>query len=262
MATHLTVALAVLSVLTVMPSPDMAIVTRRALADGPADALRTSADALRTSADALRTVAGAAAGLPLRGALTAAGRCRTGSLTGGPPGAPAAGRRLPAVPGCADPPSDPPGRPLPPLAGTGTGTDRHWNWHWHRHRGAVRQPVADRPDQQRPRPEDRRLLPGPLPALTPPHLPAAWVTALLVLLHTTLTLAWLGSHALPAGRSAAAPPPTAPDPPRTRACHGRRPDRFRPGDRRRSPLTPPHRAPHPPPSAPSDPSPIPALAWT
>lgn len=48
MATHLTVALAVLSVLTVMPGPDMAIVTRRALADGPADALRTSADALRT----------------------------------------------------------------------------------------------------------------------------------------------------------------------------------------------------------------------
>jgi threonine/homoserine/homoserine lactone efflux protein len=52
MATHLTVVLAVLSVLTVMPGPDMAIVTRRALADGPADALRTrcgrAADALRT----------------------------------------------------------------------------------------------------------------------------------------------------------------------------------------------------------------------
>jgi threonine/homoserine/homoserine lactone efflux protein len=37
---------------------------------------------------------------------------------------------------------------------------------------------------------------GLLPTLAPPHLPAAWAMALLVLLHTALTLAWLGSYAL------------------------------------------------------------------
>ncbi|MER6983021.1 LysE family transporter, partial [Streptomyces carpinensis] len=35
---------------------------------------------------------------------------------------------------------------------------------------------------------------GLLPALAPPHLPAAWAMTLLVLLHTALTLAWLGSY--------------------------------------------------------------------
>ncbi|WP_318275747.1 hypothetical protein [Streptomyces pharetrae] len=110
MPTHLlTAALAVLGVLTVMPGPDVAFMTRHALAARPADALRT--------------VAGAATGTLLRGALTAAG------LAAAPAASPAAhralraaGRRLLAVPGCADPPSDPPGRPLPPLADTGTRT--------------------------------------------------------------------------------------------------------------------------------------------
>ncbi|MBC2904351.1 LysE family translocator [Streptomyces cupreus] len=35
-----------------------------------------------------------------------------------------------------------------------------------------------------------------LPTLAPPHLPAAWAMTLLVLLHITLTLTWLGSYVL------------------------------------------------------------------
>lgn len=37
---------------------------------------------------------------------------------------------------------------------------------------------------------------GLLPSLAPPGLPAAWAMALLVLLHTALTLAWLGGCVL------------------------------------------------------------------
>ncbi|MFE2069497.1 LysE family translocator [Streptomyces sp. NPDC059467] len=37
---------------------------------------------------------------------------------------------------------------------------------------------------------------GLLPALAPPRLPAAWAMALLVLLHVSLTLVWLGCYVL------------------------------------------------------------------
>ncbi|WP_458247914.1 LysE family translocator [Streptomyces sp. MAI_2237] len=59
MLTHLMAAAGVLGLLTVVPGPDMAVVTRRALAAGPADGLRT--------------VGGIATGLLLWGALAAAG---------------------------------------------------------------------------------------------------------------------------------------------------------------------------------------------
>lgn len=59
MLTHLMAAAGVLGLLTVVPGPDMAVVTRRALPAG--------------SGDALRTVGGIATGLLLRGAPTVAG---------------------------------------------------------------------------------------------------------------------------------------------------------------------------------------------
>ncbi|MGW1029321.1 LysE family translocator [Streptomyces sp. NPDC002577] len=37
---------------------------------------------------------------------------------------------------------------------------------------------------------------GLLPTLAPPQLPAAWAMTLLITLHATLTLAWLGSYVL------------------------------------------------------------------
>lgn len=43
MLTHFMAALGVLGLLTVVPGPDMAVVTRRALAAGPGDALWTGA---------------------------------------------------------------------------------------------------------------------------------------------------------------------------------------------------------------------------
>ncbi|EST36297.1 LysE family translocator [Streptomyces roseochromogenus] len=59
MLTHLAAAIGVLGLLTIVPGPDMAVVTRRALVAGPADAFRT--------------VAGIATGLLLWGVLAVAG---------------------------------------------------------------------------------------------------------------------------------------------------------------------------------------------
>ncbi|MEV6117791.1 LysE family translocator [Streptomyces sp. NPDC052109] len=59
MPTHLAAAIGILGLPTVVPGPDTAVVTRRALAAG--------------RADALRTVAGIATGLLLWGALAVAG---------------------------------------------------------------------------------------------------------------------------------------------------------------------------------------------
>nr|WP_308363142.1 LysE family transporter [Streptomyces sp. ISL-86] len=59
MLTQLTAATGVLALLTLVPGPDMAIVTKRAVSRG--------------RADGLRTVGGIAVGLLLWGALTAAG---------------------------------------------------------------------------------------------------------------------------------------------------------------------------------------------
>lgn len=59
MLTHFAAALGVLGLLTVVPGPDMAVVTRRALVAGPGDALRT--------------VGGITTGLLLWGALSVAG---------------------------------------------------------------------------------------------------------------------------------------------------------------------------------------------
>ncbi len=59
MLTHVVTAIGVLGLLTVVPGPDMAVVTRRALMAGPRDGLRT--------------VGGIATGLLLWGALTVPG---------------------------------------------------------------------------------------------------------------------------------------------------------------------------------------------
>ncbi|WP_308432221.1 LysE family translocator [Streptomyces massasporeus] len=45
-------------------------------------------------------------------------------------------------------------------------------------------------------PKNAAFCTGLLPTLAPPRLPTAWAKALLVLLHTFLTLAWLGGYVL------------------------------------------------------------------
>ncbi|MFJ9344410.1 LysE family translocator [Streptomyces sp. NPDC101733] len=69
MFTQLLVATGVLALLTLVPGPDMAVVTRRAVLRGPADGLRT--------------VGGIAVGLLLWGTLTVAGLAALPAASGG-----------------------------------------------------------------------------------------------------------------------------------------------------------------------------------
>ncbi|MFJ8083129.1 LysE family translocator [Streptomyces sp. NPDC096205] len=168
MLTHLVAALGVLGLLTIVPGPDMAVVTRRALMAGPGDALRT--------------VAGIATGLLLWGALTVAGLA---SVLAASPGAYLAVK----------------------LIGAGylvfLGAQALWQ-----NRSAAQAPADSdaRPTTGSPwrtglvgnvlNPKIAVFYTGLLPTLAPPRLPAALAMTLLVLLHAVLTLAWLSGYVL------------------------------------------------------------------
>ncbi|MEV0174191.1 LysE family translocator [Streptomyces sp. NPDC050803] len=168
MLTHFGAATGVLGLLTVAPGPDMAVVTRRALVAGPGDALRT--------------VGGIATGLLLWGALTVAGLA---AVLAASPVAYLAVR----------------------LLGAGylvfLGAQALWQ-----HRRAAATAVTDAAPASVGSPWRTGLISnvlnpkiavfytGLLPTLAPPELPTAYAMTLLVLLHCTLTLAWLGSYVL------------------------------------------------------------------
>lgn len=166
MLTHLVAATGVLGMLTVVPGPDMAVVTRRALAAGPGDGLRT--------------VGGIVTGLLLWGAPTAAGLA---AVLAASPAAYLAVKLLGA------------GylvflgaqalwqhRATAPAVPTGTApTGSPWRT------GLVSNILN---------PKIAVFYTGLLPSLAPPGLPTAWAMTLLVLLHTALTLRWLGGYVL------------------------------------------------------------------
>ncbi|MEU2283355.1 LysE family translocator [Streptomyces sp. NPDC013178] len=181
MLTHFVAAIGVLGLLTIVPGPDMAVVTRRALVAGPGDGLRT--------------VGGIATGLLLWGALTVAGLAAV--LAASPVAYPAvkllgAGylvflgaqalwqhrRSAPAGHG------GPPARAKRPGVGEDAGPAHLGNPWWS---GLVSNVLN---------PKIAVFYTGLLPTLAPSGLPAAWAMTLLVLLHSALTLAWLGSYVL------------------------------------------------------------------
>ncbi|MEU2234052.1 LysE family translocator [Streptomyces vietnamensis] len=168
MLTHLMAATGVLGLLTMVPGPDMAVVTRRALVAGPRDALRT--------------VGGIVTGLLIWGALTVAGLA---AVLAASPAAYLAVK----------------------LLGAGylvfLGTQALWQ-----HRRAAPAAAAENgsPADGSPwrtglvsnvlNPKIAVFYTGLLPTLAPPQLPTTWAMTLLVLLHTTLTSAWLSTFAL------------------------------------------------------------------
>ncbi|MFK0259222.1 LysE family translocator [Streptomyces sp. NPDC090445] len=173
MLTQLLTATGVLALLTLVPGPDMAIVTRRAVARG--------------RADGLRTVAGITAGLLLWGVLTVAGLaallaasaevylvvklagaaylCFLGVQSLRRPGAPPA-----------------PEAPAAPAARAGTGSRPAADaWRTGLVSNALNPKIAV-------------FYTGLLPALAPSGLRPAAGMALLVLIHVLLTVAWLGTY--------------------------------------------------------------------
>ncbi|MET8572682.1 LysE family translocator [Streptomyces sp. NPDC004783] len=165
MLTHLATALSVLCLLTIVPGPDMAVVTRRALAADPGDALRT--------------VGGIVTGLLIWGALTVAGLSAV--LATSPTvhlaikllgaaylvflGAQALWQNRRTAPTTE--------------ADTGAAVGSPWRT------GLVSNVLN---------PKIAVFYTGLLPTLAPPQLPTYWAMTLLVFLHTALTLAWLGSY--------------------------------------------------------------------
>ncbi|WAZ26025.1 LysE family translocator [Streptomyces cinnabarinus] len=165
MLTHLAAALGVLGLLTVVPGPDMAVVTRRALLAGPEDALRT--------------VGGIASGLLVWGALAVAG--------------------LAAVLAAS-----PTAYLTVKLLGAAylvfLGAQALWQ-HPHATPADTAVPIAGGPWRTGLisnvlNPKIAVCYTALLPTLAPPALPAAWAMTLLVLLHVALTCAWLGGCVL------------------------------------------------------------------
>ncbi|MGW5123039.1 LysE family translocator [Streptomyces sp. NPDC004069] len=169
MLTHCAAALGVLALLTVVPGPDMAVVTRRALAAGPADALRT--------------VGGITAGLLLWGVLSVAGLA---AVLAASPRAYLVVKLLGAAYlvflGAQALWQNRGGAPHPTRTGTGS--------------PAVGNPWRTGLVSNALNPKIAVFYSGLLPTLAPPQLPAAWAMTLLVLLHAALTLTWLGGYAL------------------------------------------------------------------
>lgn len=166
MLTHLAAALGVLAVLTVVPGPDMAVVTRRAVLVGPGDALRT--------------VAGIATGLLVWGALTVVGLAAV--LAASPAGyltMRLLGAGYLVFLGAQALWQHRRSAPAPAHAGTRPATGAPWRT------GLVSNVLN---------PKIAVFYTGLLPTLAPPHMPTAWAMTLLVLLHTALTVAWLGSY--------------------------------------------------------------------
>ncbi|OLZ74734.1 threonine transporter RhtB [Streptomyces sp. IMTB 2501] len=168
MLTHLAAAIGVLGLLTIVPGPDMAVVTRRALVAGPADAFRT--------------IAGIATGLLLWGALAVAG------LAAALAAAPVAylvvkllGAGYLVLLGVQDLRRHRAAASAVPEAGPSAGAGSPC-------RTGLISNVLN--------PKIAVFYTGLLPALAPPQLPAAWAMTLLVLLHDALTIAWLGGYTL------------------------------------------------------------------
>ncbi|WP_405979974.1 LysE family translocator [Streptomyces sp. NBC_00158] len=179
MLTQLAAATGVLALLTLVPGPDMAIVTRRAVSRG--------------RADGLRTVGGIAVGLLLWGALTVAGLaallaasaevflvvklagaaylCFLGAQALRHPGAGT------ALDGAAGDAGD---RPAP-ASGRGGGGRGGGAWRTGLVANALNPKIAV-------------FYTGLLPTLAPPGLSPAAGMALLVLVHVLLTLAWLSTY--------------------------------------------------------------------
>ncbi|MFD8414244.1 MULTISPECIES: LysE family translocator [unclassified Streptomyces] len=175
MLTQLITATGVLALLTLVPGPDMAIVTRRAVARG--------------RADGLRTVAGITVGLLLWGVLTVAGLA--GLLAASAEvylAVKLAGaaylcflgiqslRRPGAVPAPEGPGTEDAGTEDPGVRAEGAGAWRT---------GLVSNALN---------PKIAVFYTGLLPALTPSGLRPAAGMALLVLVHLLLTVAWLGTY--------------------------------------------------------------------
>ncbi|MEU9118827.1 LysE family translocator [Streptomyces sp. NPDC048506] len=174
MLTQFVAAAGVLGLLTVVPGPDMAMVTQRTLATG--------------SADGLRTVGGIAVGLLAWGALTVAGLA---AVLAASPAAYLAVKLLGAgylvllgVQGLRQH-----RRAVPrPAAGGVRTTGSPWRT------GLVGNLLN---------PKIAVFYTGLLPTLAPDGMPGAPAMALLVLLHTALTLVWLGSCVLLLSRAGA-----------------------------------------------------------
>ncbi|WNF00607.1 LysE family translocator [Streptomyces luomodiensis] len=188
MLTHFAAAIGVLGLLTVVPGPDMAVVTRRAIEAG--------------RADALRTVGGIATGLLVWGALTVAGLA---AVLAASPAAYLAVKLLgagylvflgvralwhnrraataPAETGTGT------GTETGAETGTGTGTETGT-------RATAGSPWRTGLISNVLNPKIAVSYTGLLPTLAPPRLPAAWAMTLLVLLHAGLTLAWLSGYVL------------------------------------------------------------------
>ncbi|GAA0322694.1 LysE family translocator [Streptomyces polychromogenes] len=193
MLTQLAAATGVLALLTVVPGPDMAVVTRRAVSRG--------------RADGLRTVGGIAAGLLLWGALTVAGLaallaasaevylavklagaaylCLLGVQSLRRPGVGAAadgdgGGAAGGVDGAGV--GGPDGGGGGGLGGPDGGRrERGGAWRTGLVSNALNPKIAV-------------FYTGLLPTLAPPGLRPAAGMALLVLVHVLLTLAWLGTY--------------------------------------------------------------------
>ncbi|MET8246558.1 LysE family translocator [Streptomyces sp. NPDC005202] len=176
MPTDLVTAIGVLGLLTIVPGPDMAVVTKRAVASGPADGLRT--------------VGGIATGLLVWGALTVAGLAAVPAAS---PEAYLAVKLLGAAylvflgvqelwqnRHAAQPPVT--------VSSTGTTAGNPWRT------GLVSNVLN---------PKIAVFYTGLLPTLAPAQLPTAWAMTLLVLLHTALTLAWLSSYVILLSRARA-----------------------------------------------------------
>lgn len=208
MLVQLLAAAGVLAVLTMVPGPDTAVVTRRAAACG--------------WRDGLRTVGGISAGLLARGVLTVAGPAAVLAASATAYTVVEPGRsRLPDLPRRAVAA----GRPTCP-----------YGYAAHRRPRAQGEPVADRPGQQRLQPEGRRLL----------HRSAADARVLRhVTPHGNGRPRSPARRARPRParrlRDGAGEGPRALRAARGAAVHGpgdrRRPDRFRPQGRRDTALT-------------------------
>ncbi|MEV5644137.1 LysE family translocator [Streptomyces flaveolus] len=168
MLTHVLAATGVLGLLTIVPGPDLAVVTRRALEAGPGDALRT--------------VGGIATGLLLWGALTVAGLAAV--LAASPTACMAVkliGAGYLVCLGARALWQHRRGAPAPADAGTRPTAGSPWRT------GLVSNALN---------PKIAVFYTGLLPTLAPPGVAAAWGMTLLVLLHAALTVAWLGSYVL------------------------------------------------------------------